>query len=120
MPADFKDNTMRTYFRLKFEQFNKGNDRKDVDACKNMLPLNSDILQQNMDFPQEHCEKRKVELEYLIAKEIVVGDDIDGKSDIGNFDPQAFLTKFRKILDFKPLVPVFPKQSFENTGQKVS
>ena len=81
MPADFKDNAMRTYFRTKFNQFNKSNDRKTDDTCNDILRVNIDISREDMDFSYEYSEKRRAELEYLIAKGIVARSDIEGKTD---------------------------------------
>ena len=82
MPANFKDDAMRTYFRSKFEQFIGGVDRKNDHSCNNILGAITDIPLEDMDFPHEHSEKRRAELEYVIDRGILTRDDIEGETDI--------------------------------------
>ena len=66
MPAEFKDDTMRNFFRAKFEDFVNGPvnfTMKDGDHKWSFLSVSSCISVKNADFGEEHLERRKTELE---------------------------------------------------------
>ena len=77
MPAEFKDETMRTFFRSKFEQFRhfSGNDMKEDDAYDKILDNIRDSVQEELDFALENCERQRIELEYLTANGLVDADE---------------------------------------------
>ena len=62
MPAEFKDDAMRNFFRGKFEEFingSNGHHRKKV-----LSECSSSVIEK-ADFAEEHTERRKCELEYV-------------------------------------------------------
>ena len=66
MPAEFKDDAMRKFFKVKFQEFVKDsvNLINDGDHIRNSLTdLNSDASEK-AEFAEEHTERRKIELEY--------------------------------------------------------
>ena len=68
MPAEFKDDTMRNFFRSKFEDFVNGPvnyTMKDGDHKLGYLCGSSSSSVENADFAEEHFERCKTELEYL-------------------------------------------------------
>ena len=62
MPAEFKDDAMRNFFRGKFEEFVNGSNG---DHRKNMLIDYSSSAIEKADFGEVHTERRKCELEYV-------------------------------------------------------
>ena len=61
MPAEFKDEAMRNFFRVKFEQFREGGSK----LCKkkahvNFLGVQEESIPQDMDFAHKHSERRSV------------------------------------------------------------
>ena len=65
MPAEFKDDAMRNFFRSKFEEFinDSVNFVKDSDNTRNSLIDKFSNGLENADFAAEHTERRKSELE---------------------------------------------------------
>ena len=67
MPAEFKDDAMRNFYRIKFEQFvgNSGNlIMKDGHHSGSFLSCRRSNTVEGSDFAEEHLERRKAELEY--------------------------------------------------------
>ena len=68
MPAEFKDDEMRNFYRVKFEQFldNSGNltIMKDGDHSGSFWSGRNCGSLENADFAEVHLERRKAELEY--------------------------------------------------------
>ena len=67
MPAEFSDDIMRNFFRVKFEQFvdSSGSvSMKDDDYRGSFLNNRSTKAPKDADFAEEHLERRKAELEY--------------------------------------------------------
>ena len=62
MPAEFKDDAMRNFYRGKFEEFVNGSNG---DHRKNMLNDYSTSAIKKADFAEVHTERRKCELEYV-------------------------------------------------------
>ena len=77
MPAEFKDDTMRNFFRVKFEEFVVGSVEfvMKADAYRgSFLSDHSCNASQNADFAEEHLERRKAELEYVNGRSTEVAD----------------------------------------------
>ena len=71
MPAEFRDDAMRNFFRVKFEEFvdTSGNlVMKDKDHRMNFLNSRSSRAPENADFAEEHLERRKIEIEYVKSR----------------------------------------------------
>ena len=71
MPAEFKDDTMRNFFRVKFEDFVDGAvnfTMKDGDHKRSFLSGSSYSSVEYADFAEEHFERRKTELEYVKSR----------------------------------------------------
>ena len=67
MPAEFKDDAMRNFFRRKFEEFVNDSVNpftKNSDHMSNFLTDCSSNASENADFAKEHTERCKIELEY--------------------------------------------------------
>ena len=67
MPAEFRDSTMRDFFRVKFEQFADSSGSiimNDDDYRGNISSDLSSTAPENADFAEEHMERRKAELQY--------------------------------------------------------
>ena len=67
MPAEFSDDTMRNFFRIKFEQFvtsSGGVIMKDDNYRGSILRSRESRAQESADFAEEHRERREAELEY--------------------------------------------------------
>ena len=67
MPAEFKDDTMRTFFRCKFEEFindSVNSNIKHGNRIRNFLSTRSSDAFENADFEEEHEERCKIEQEY--------------------------------------------------------
>ena len=66
MPAEFKDEAMRKYFRVKFEQFRESGSAlctKEVEV--NFVGVQEESNPQEMDFAEEHSERRSVQQQYI-------------------------------------------------------
>ena len=81
MPAEFKNQAMRNFFRLKFEQFNNifGHEMKDADAFGKILEDSRVSMREELDFALEHSERQRVEVEYLTANGVAVEDESKGE-----------------------------------------
>ena len=67
MPAEFSDDIMRNFFRVKFEQFVDSSGSvimKDDDHRVSFLNNRSTKAPEDADFAEEHLERRKAELQY--------------------------------------------------------
>ena len=67
MPAEFKDDTMRTFFRCKFEEFindSVNSHIKHGNRISNFMSTRSSDAFENADFEDEHEERCKIEQEY--------------------------------------------------------
>ena len=98
MPAEFKDDTMRNFFRAKFDDFVNGPvnfTMKNGDHKRSFLSGSSHSSVENADFVEEHFERRKIELEYLQGRRNDVSDreevnhsmliDYDSPTETGDF-----------------------------------
>ena len=85
MPAQFKDNAMRSFFRGKFEEFINGSNS---DHRRNLLNDYSSSAVEKADFADEHIERRKCELEYVRGMGSGFADveeaEVSKKSSTGN------------------------------------
>ena len=69
MPAEFKDEAMRKYFIVKFEQFRENGShlsRKAVEV--NLVDIQTESSPHKMDFAEEHSGRRNLQHEYLGRK----------------------------------------------------
>ena len=67
MPAEFRDDTMRNIFRVKFEEFvdGTGNFTGRDDDMKDFSPGPKRSALGKIDFEKEHIERQKYEYEYI-------------------------------------------------------
>ena len=83
MPAEFKDDVIRNFFRVKFEQFvdNARNSiTKDDDYDDKLSAGQSCSISENIDVVEEHLEGRKDELQCSIATGFVCLKDAEAPS----------------------------------------
>ena len=67
MPAEFTDDTIRNFFRIKFEQFvnsSRGVAVEDNNYSGSILSSQMSQVHENADFSKEHSKRREAELEY--------------------------------------------------------
>ena len=78
MPAEFKDDEMRNFYRVKFEQFldNSVNliNMKDGDHSDSFWSGRNCGSLENADFAEVHQERRKAELEYSRGRHTTTDD----------------------------------------------
>ena len=89
MPAEFRDDTMRKFFRMKFEQFvtsSVGVIMKDNNYRRSILWSREARAEESADFAQEHWERRKVELEYNKSRSngVIDEEEADIKMEFSN------------------------------------
>ena len=64
MPAEFRDDTMRNFFRVKYEEFVDGTGNflaRDDDMKDNFSPGPNRSASGKVDFAKEHKERQKYE-----------------------------------------------------------
>ena len=91
MPAEFKDDAMRNFYRVKYQEFvdNTGNFSLKIDDHKeHFFDGRRRSVSENVDFAEEHLERRKVEREWAIGTGVVSVEESDGEigSPNGNHD----------------------------------
>ena len=67
MPAEFKDDVMRNFFTVKYEEFINSSGvviMKDDDYRERLFSGQNSRAQENADFAEEHSERRKAQMEY--------------------------------------------------------
>ena len=68
MPAEFRDDTMRNFFRVKFEEFVYGTGSfiaRDDDIKDSFTPSPVRSASGKVDFAKEHLERQRYEYEYI-------------------------------------------------------
>ena len=72
MPAEFKDEAMRNFFRIKFKQFRENGSKlgKKV-ADVNMEHIQTERIPHEIDFSQEHLERKSLQHQYLRRNSLV-------------------------------------------------
>ena len=66
MPAEFKDEAMRKFFQLKFEQFRTSGSKLSKKVANiNLVGVQTEGVSEEADFCKEHLERRKAQEEYL-------------------------------------------------------
>ena len=94
MPAEFKDDAMRNFFRVKFEEFlgtAKSCVMTDHDHDNNLFDVRSCSVSESVDFAEEHLERRKIELEYAKERGFVCVEDTEDEAEFpgGNHNTQS-------------------------------
>ena len=80
MPAEFRNDTIRNFFRIKFEEFidNVGNfDVTTDDKKESFLCDRRHIIPEDVDFKEYYIEKRKIELEYIRKTDNSCSEEVD-------------------------------------------
>ena len=89
MPAEFRDDTMRNFFRMKFEQFvtrSASVIMKDNNYSGSILRSREPRAEESADFAEEHWERREVELEYNRSRSngVIDEEEADIKMKLSN------------------------------------
>ena len=100
MPAEFKDEAMRNFFRVKFEQFRESGSKLGKKVTNlNLGGVQEKSIAQEMDFAEEHLERRSVQEQYLEHNSSVQIQEAEAESglwsdvDVRQGDGESLLMK---------------------------
>ena len=99
MPAEFKDDAIRDFFRVKFEEFCNSSRRvmrSGEDHSENLFSSRRGSITGKADFAEEHLQRRKFELEYAKNSKLestVVDDDRRSDDDSRSMTNDYFADK---------------------------
>ena len=109
MPAEFRDDTMRNFFMMKFEQFvtrSASVIMKDNNYSGSILRSREPRAEESADFADEHWERREVELEYNRSRSNGVIDE----------EEADIKMKFSNKGDLPPITTYFSTREMDDRG----
>ena len=126
MPAEFRDETMRNFFRNKFEQFvnsSRGVTVEDSNYSDSNLSVQKSRVHENADFLIEHSKRREAELEYYRGRCNGVVDDEESDiqmeiSSKGELPPATIDLSTKEMDDRGINSPIFNRE-FERAQKHV-
>ena len=102
MPVEFKDDAIRDFFAVKFEDFVNGEKAwiiKDDEHSENLIGCRSSSILEKVDFGEENLERRKFEQGCAKETGVVYKLEVDAEAEspIANNDIQSnFIAQVKK------------------------